>query len=109
MALQPIREVFVSDIRPAVVVLFAAVTFVLLIACANVANLFLMRSAGRTREIALRIAMGAAAAASSPRCLRRVFILTSLGGLAGLALAVAVIRGGYGSFPRACWRAQLSI
>ena len=46
VALQPIRDLFVHEIRPAVIVLFAAVTFVLLIACANVANLFLMRSAG---------------------------------------------------------------
>ncbi len=93
VVLQPIRDVFVSDIRPAVVILFAAVTFVLLIACANVANLFLMRSAGRAREVALRIAVGAGRGRIIAQMLAESLILTSLGSLAGLALAAAVVRG----------------
>jgi putative ABC transport system permease protein len=92
VALRPIRDVFVSEIRPAVVVLFAAVTFVLLIACANVDSLFLMRGAGRMREIALRMAMGATRGRIVAQMLAESFVLTFLGGLAGVALAVVAIR-----------------
>lgn len=92
VALQPIRDVFVSDIRPAVILLFVAVTFVLLIACANVANLFLMRGAGRSREIALRIAIGATRSRIIAQMLAESLVLTSFGGLLGLALAVVLIR-----------------
>src|SRR5581483_5561742 len=53
VALQPIRDAFVGETRPALLVLFGAVIFVLLIACANVANLFLVHGTGRTKEMAL--------------------------------------------------------
>src|SRR6266478_1463317 len=92
IALQPIRELFVGNIRPAILVLFAAVMFVLLIACANVANLFLMRAAGRTREIALRVAIGATGGRIIQQMLVESFVVAGLGGVLGLGLAVAGMR-----------------
>jgi len=93
VALRPIREVFVSGTRPAILILFGAVMFVLLIACANVANLFLMRGAGRTKEIALRIALGASRGRIIRQMLAESFVLAILGGVFGLALAAAGING----------------
>jgi predicted permease len=93
VALRPIREVFVGDLRPAILILFGAVMFVLLIACANVANLFLMRGARRTKEIALRIALGASRGRIICQMLAESLVLAILGGVFGLALAAAGING----------------
>jgi predicted permease len=93
VALQPIREAFVGDSRPALLVLFTAVLFVLLIACANVANLFLVRGTGRTKEMALRIAFGATRGRILAQMLTESLVLSFVGGGLGLTLAVAGIRG----------------
>jgi predicted permease len=93
VALQPIREAFVGDVKTAILVLFGAVLFVLLIACANVANLFLVRGASRTKEVALRIAFGASRGRMVRQLLTESFIMACFGGVVGVALAVAGMRG----------------
>ena len=100
----PVRDAFVGDSRPAILILFGAVLFVLLIACANVANLFLARGATRTREIALRFTFGASRGRIVRQMLAESFILAILGGALGLAFA----EGGIDAMARWIPRSMLS-
>jgi putative ABC transport system permease protein len=88
----PMREDLVADVRPVILALMGAVAFVLLIACANVANLLLVRASARTREITVRAALGSSPWRLVRQMLAEALVLAGAGALAGLALAYAGIR-----------------
>jgi putative ABC transport system permease protein len=91
--LESLRDAFSGDTRLAVLVLFGAVVFVLLIACVNVANLFLVRGAARAREIALRLAFGASRGRVIRQMLTESLALAVCGGVLGIILGAWGISG----------------
>jgi predicted permease len=102
----PFKASMVGRVEPFLLMLFCAVGFVLLIVCANIANLMLVRSTARAREFAVRMALGAGKARIIRQVLTESILLAAVGGLLGLLLAYAGTRAALSALPSVLPRSQ---
>ena len=93
VAMEPLREAMTSNVRPALIILFGASGFLLLIACANVVNLMLAQAAARERELSIRAALGARRSRLIRQFLTEAFLLSTIGGALGVLAAVWGLNG----------------
>ncbi len=96
---RPLKEAVVGDVSTTLWILLGMVGFVLLIACANVANLLLVRAEGRQRELALRVAVGAGRIQVLRAFLGESLLLAAAGGTLGVAIAAGAVRASVGLVP----------
>ncbi len=91
--LEPMRHYLVAEVQPTILALTGSVVFLLLIACANVANLLLIRTSTREREFAMRASLGGTRFRLTRQLIAEALVLAGIGGTLGVALAWAAIRG----------------